>query len=124
MNRYQNTDKDIHKLIYLFVLGCFRDVVKKIPKTTENISIIGQIASSLTSMGANDREADACGSQRDFIAKYMIVRKETNETHYWLSLIHDLLLVELICVESYQKESIEILRIVSSIVSNAKHNSL
>jgi len=82
MNKYANTDKDIHKRIYLCVIGCFRDIVQKIPRRTENNPIIEQLAASLTSMGANDREADAAGSPRDFIAKYVIVRKDTNETNY------------------------------------------
>jgi len=69
MNKYRNTEKDIHKRIYKFILGCFKDVVKKIPKTTENIPIISQLSSSLTSMGANDQEADASGSKKDFIVE-------------------------------------------------------
>ena len=64
MNQYRGTEKDIHVRIYRFIIGCFRDVVKKIPKSTENIPIIGQLSSSLTSMGANDQEADAAGSKK------------------------------------------------------------
>ena len=77
MNKYRNTPQDIHVRIYRFIIGCFRDVVKKIPKTTENLPIISQLSSSLTSMGANDQEADATSSKKDFIAKYSIVKKET-----------------------------------------------
>ncbi len=120
MNKYKGTDKDIHTRIYKFVLGCFRDVVMKIPRRPETIPIVEQIASSLTSIGANDREADASGSQKDFIAKYMIVRKETNETHYWLSIISDLHLVNFSQVDPYIKECQEILNIVSSIIKSAK----
>ena len=89
MNKYKNTPQDIHKRVYNFVVNCFRDVVKKIPKTVENIPIIQQITSSLTSMGANDQEADASATKKDFLAKYTIVRKETKETKYWLSFIRD-----------------------------------
>lgn len=121
MNRYKNTDKDIHKRIYRFVVGCFTDVIKNIPKKTENLPIISQLTSSLTSMGANDREADAAGSSRDFIAKYMIVRKETNETFYWLSIVKDLGLVNPIKVDAHLKECQEILNIVSSILKSARH---
>lgn len=93
MNKYKGTEKDIHRRIYIFVLNCFRDVVMRIPRHTETAPIISQIASSLTSMGANDREADASGSKNDFIARYTIVKKETNETIFWLSLVGDLSLV-------------------------------
>ncbi len=89
MNKYRDTDKDIHKRIYYFILNCFREVIKKIPKTVENIPIIQQLTSSLTSMGANDQEADAAATKKDFIAKYTIVRKETKETKYWLSFVKD-----------------------------------
>lgn len=89
MNQYKDTEKDIHIRIYKFILNCFKNVVRKIPKTTENIPIISQLSSSLTSIGANDQEADASASKKDFIAKYNIVRKEIKETKYWLSLVHD-----------------------------------
>jgi four helix bundle protein len=80
MNKYKNTDKDIHVRIYRFVLLCFREVVMQIPRRTETVSIISQISASLTSIGVNDREADASGSRNDFVAIYAIVKKETNET--------------------------------------------
>ncbi len=120
VNKYQNTDRDIHARIYKFVVSCFRNVVKRIPKTVENMPIITQLSSSLTSMGANDQEADASSSRRDFIAKYHIVKKETKETHYWLIFIKDTCLVSKDTVEPYLLECQEILRIVSSIAENAK----
>ncbi|KKQ23233.1 MAG: hypothetical protein US40_C0016G0021 [Candidatus Roizmanbacteria bacterium GW2011_GWC2_37_13] len=100
MNKYSNTEKDIHKRIYKFVISCFNNIVKKIPKTVENLPIIEQISSSLTSMGANDREADASTSRKDFIAKYTIVKKETKETEYWLSVIKDTFLVKEVYVSN------------------------
>ena len=120
MNKYKDTDKDIHKRIYKFVVECFCDVIQKIPKHTESLPIISQLSSSLTSIGANDREADASGSQKDFIAKYMIVRKETNETLYWLNVVRDLKLVHSDIVLPYIKECQEILNVVSSIIKSAK----
>ena len=119
MNKYANTDKDIHARIYRLVVNCFSDVVKKIPKTTENLPIISQLSSSLTSIGANDHEADAANSKKDFIAKYAIVKKETKETKYWLSLVKDTNMVSAVVVEPYIRESQEILLIVSTIIKNA-----
>lgn len=120
MNKYKGTDKDIHIRIYKFVLGCFRDVVMKIPRRPETVPIIQQIASSLTSIGANDREADASGSQKDFVARYTIVKKETNETIFWLMLISDLALVQSVVVQEYIGECQEIFRIISTIILHAK----
>lgn len=120
MNNYMNTDKDIHARIYKFVLNCFRNVIQKIPRRYENIPIIEQLASSLTSIGANDREADAAGSRKDFIAKYMIVRKEANETIFWLSLVGDLGLIQRNIINIYLPEGQEIMNIVSSIIKSAR----
>lgn len=120
MNKYKGTDKDIHTRIYKFILECFRDVVMKIPRRPETIPIIEQIASSLTSMGANDREADASGSKKDFIARYVIVKKESNETIFWLTLIADLNLVHSKVVYRYVGECQEIFNIVSSIILSTK----
>jgi len=121
MNKYRNTNQDIHDRIFRFTVNCFNNVVKRISKTTENIPIISQISSSLTSIGANDREADAAGSVKDFIAKYLIVRKETKETIYWLSFIKETQLISASQIEPYIKECQEIGYIISKIITNTKN---
>lgn len=121
MNKYKDTPQDIHKRIYKFIINCFKDVVKKIPKTVESIPIISQISSSLTSIGANDQEADATITKKDFIAKYMIVKKEAKETRYWLSIIMDLELSPKNIVEPHIQECQEILMIVSKIINNTRY---
>lgn len=121
MNKYKNTPQDIHSRIYKFVINCFKDVVRKIPKTTENYPIIGQISSSLTSIGANDQEADGASTKKDFINKYYIVKKETKETKYWLSIIGDTNLLMKNTVDPYIEECHQILMIVSKIINNTKY---
>lgn len=120
MNKYANTDKDIHVRIHNFTVKCFINVVRNIPKTAENLPIIRQISASLTSIGANDQEADAADSNKDFIAKYTIVKKETKETKYWLSFIADTNILPEGIIEPYIKEAQEILLIVSKIIQNSK----
>lgn len=122
MNKYANTDKDIHLRIHRFVVGCFVNVVRKIPKSPENIPIIRQISASLTSMGANDQEADAANSNRDFMSKYTIVKKETKETKYWLTFIRDASILNAALVNPYISEAQEILLIVSKIIQNSKNH--
>lgn len=120
MNKYKNTDKDIHERIYRFIILVF-GIIKKIPRTPENMRIIDQISGSLTSMGANDQEAEVAGSKKDFIQKYTIVKKETKETYYWLRLIKDLKLIpDNILAE--MDECSQILRIVISIILSSKKN--
>lgn len=45
-----------------------------------------QLLRSGTSIGANVREAQNCESKADFIHKFKIAAKETEETEYWLTL--------------------------------------
>lgn len=121
MNKYVGTEKDIHLRIHKFVVNCFVNIVRKIPKNTENIPIIQQISASLTSMGANDQEADATTSNKDFVMKYTIVKKETKETKYWLTFIRDTQILNSTVVDLYIREAQEILLIVSKIIINSKH---
>lgn len=123
MNKYAGTEKDIHLRIHTFVVNCFVNIVRRIPKSIENTPIIKQISASLTSMGANDQEADASNSNKDFVAKYTIVKKETKETKYWLSFIRDTAILDSKLVDPYIGESQEILLIVSKIIQNSKPRS-
>jgi four helix bundle protein len=123
INKYSGKGKDIHLRIHEFIIRCFTNVIQKIPKSPENIPIIKQISASLTSIGANDQEANACESNKDFIAKYTIVKKETNETIYWLNIITDTGLVGKTVVSPYLKEAKEIFLIISKIISNSKTHS-
>ena len=113
---------DIHERIFQWVLNVIK-FSKKLPLNPQNLVIIPQITKSVTSVGANDQEADAANSRKDFIAKYAIVRKECKETIYWLRVIsetnpsnfHD---------EGKRLviEGTEIIFVVSKIMSNSKHD--
>lgn len=58
-------------------------------KTPKSSYMIDQIARSGTSVGANIHEAQYAQSKKDFIAKLEIALKESNETSYWLKLLHE-----------------------------------
>lgn len=117
LNSYSGTDRDIHERIFKYVTSGFL-IIKTIPKTPENFPIIGQISSSLTSIGANDQEADAANSKKDFVAKYSIAKKETNETIYWWKVLKE---------TGFQNEKLdwliaegkEIFLVLSKIISNS-----
>jgi four helix bundle protein len=110
---------DIHERIYGFVLRVLK-LLGLLAKTQLNLVIIEQCSRAVTSVGANDQEADACESKRDFIAKYSIVKKELKETNYWLRLISDTNVNFGSRMKNIQKEGKEILLIVSSIIKSAK----
>ena len=57
----------------------------KVPKSSY---MIDQLARAGTSIGANIREGQYAHSKKDFIAKFEIALKESNETSYWLALMH------------------------------------
>ena len=107
--------RDIHERIYKFVIRIL-NLIKHIPKSPENIVLIGQITRSATSMGANDQEADGTNSKKDFIAKYSIVRKESKETLYWLRIISDTNPTLASRMKDLIQEAEEIVKIVSSII--------
>ncbi|MBI5464995.1 four helix bundle protein, partial [Candidatus Gottesmanbacteria bacterium] len=69
ISKYSNRNKDIHKRIYDFVIRVL-NLIKQLPKTSENLVFSEQLMRAVTSMGANDQEADASDSKRDFLAKY------------------------------------------------------
>lgn len=111
--------KDIHERIYQFVLRVLK-LLELLPKTPINLNIIDQCSRAVTSVGANDQEADACQSKRDFLAKYGIAKKELKETNYWLRLISDINPRFKPRMKDLIKEGQEILLIVSSIIVNTR----
>lgn len=112
-------EKDIHERIYKFVIRVI-NLTKLLPDTPQNRVIIYQLVKSVTSMGANDQEADGAESKKDFIAKYTIVKKENKETNYWLRVIEDTNPDVVKLMGDLRQEGLEILRIVSTIIINTK----
>lgn len=111
---------DIHERIYQWVIQVI-NFTKKLPRTPQNSVIIPQIVDSVTSVGANDQEADASNSKKDFIAKYAIARKECKETIYWLRILKDSNNPQFIReLDEYINEGKEIGYIVSTIMQKAK----
>lgn len=111
--------RDIHERIYQLVLRVLK-LLNSLPKTKINLNIIDQCSRAVTSVGANDQEADACQSKKDFLLKYGIVKKELKETNYWLRLIQDTNSSFKKRMEDLVKEGKEILLIVSKIISNTR----
>ncbi len=75
-----------------------------------------QLIRSGTSIGANIEEAIATQSDKDFLHKLMIARKETRETLYWIKLMHE---TDFLSSKEFKSISIdcdEILRILAAII--------
>ena len=82
-----------------------------------------QLLRSGTSIGANYREATYAQSKMDFVNKLSIALKETNETIYWLELLHDGEYIDEKTFNSIHNEADEITAILASIVKSTKENT-
>ncbi len=111
-------DYDIHERIFEFVIGAIT-FLNKLPKTPTNLIFINQSTRSVTSMGANDQEADGAFTTKDFVHCFTIVRKEGKETVFWLRVIertNDKQFAKE--AQGLIKEGTEIVAIVSTIIKN------
>ena len=64
-------------------------LIKKLPTKTENKILGNQLLRSGTSVGANTNSAFRARSQKEYKAKLGIVIEETDESLYWLDLLHE-----------------------------------
>ena len=78
--------------------------------------LASQILRSGTSIGANVAEAKYAQSDKDFISKMSIARKEANETMYWLTLLAKADILPKETIRPLAKEVIAIIRILTSII--------
>ncbi|MHC1707400.1 MAG: four helix bundle protein [Bacteroidales bacterium] len=87
-----------------------------------NTVLIRQISRSITSVGANYREACRAKSRADFINKLQTVEAECDESIYWLEVIQARNLEAKHSIESIKIELNEILSIVVKAIITAKKN--
>lgn len=114
---------NIHERIYLFVLKTVQ-FTKLTPKTFENQILLQQLLRSITSVGANDQEADGALTKPDFIHCYTIVRKEAKESLYWIRLLMDVNTVKRDRGEELLLEGNEIVKIVTTIIFHTKNGKI
>lgn len=82
-----------------------------------------QFLRSVTSVGANVREAVNAQSKPDFIHKLSIAQKECDESLYWLELLKETNYISELEFESIYQQNNEVLKIIRSIVITSKKNS-
>lgn len=118
-NPIKETKYDIHPRIYDFVVRVTK-LVNILPKNASNIVIIPQLLRSVTSIGANDQEADGTLTKKDFLHCYTIVRKEAKETNFWLRLIADTNPSLKDKMKGLLQEGEEITAVISSIINKTR----
>lgn len=79
-----------------------------------------QILRSGTAIGALVKESEHAQSKADFIHKMNIALKEANETEYWLRLLKDSDYISENQFNSIYPESIELIKLLISIVKSSK----
>ena len=81
-----------------------------------------QFLRSITSVGANVREAVNAQSKADFIHKLSISQKECDESMYWLEILNATNYVSGKEFESRHNQCSEVLKIIKSIIITSKKN--
>ena len=81
-----------------------------------------QLARAGTSVGANIHEAQYTQSKKDFIAKMEIALKESNETSYWLKLMHETKRIDTVTYQYTEKLCGNIRRLLIASCKTAKEN--
>ena len=97
-------------------------LVEKVRPTIAGQVLSRQLARCSTSVGANYRAACRARSKADFISKLKIVEEETDETLYWLELLHEGGYVDAAAIDVLQNETNEILRIIVSSINTVRRN--
>ncbi len=69
------------------------------------------------------KEAEHAQSKADFINKMNVALKEANETEYWLMLLNDSEYIDKKSFHSIHEESIELIKLLASIVKRTKENT-
>lgn len=82
-----------------------------------------QFLRSITSVGANVREAVNGQSKPDFIHKLSIAQKECDESMYWLEILKATNYISNIEFDSIYPQTNEVLKIIRSIIITSKKNS-
>lgn len=97
-------------------------LLEALPKSDETRVVKNQLIRSITSVGANYREANRGRSAADFRNKIRICEGEASESIYWLEIILDLDWLDHQKAQPILNEVTEILAIFSSVIRsmNAK----
>ena len=108
------------KSFELAILGV--NFYKYLASEKKEFVISKQFLRSVTSIGANVREALNAQSKADFIHKLSISQKECDETMYWLELLKETNYISENEFDSIHQQSNEVLKIIRSIIITSKKN--
>lgn len=93
-----------------------------LPRTIPSKIVSNQIIRSATSVGANYRAVCRSRSKADFIAKLGLVEEETDETLYWLEILHETNIVSRSSIKNIYSLAKQILAMTIASLKTAKKN--
>ena len=96
---------------------------RRLKQNNVEAALINQLLRSGTSVGANVHEAQYAHGTKDFISKFEIALKECNESEYWLELLYETYGISKEEFDTFQKECIELRRMLVSSVTTLKSKS-
>lgn len=111
--------KDIIQRSFIFGVEVVK-LSQTFPRNAAGFALSSQIVRSSTSIGANIEEAQDGLSKKDFIHSMNIALKEARETYYWLRIAVESGFVSDLYKEKLLSENLELVKILTSIVKNAK----
>ena len=91
--------------------------------TPKSSYMTDQLARAGTSVGANIHEAQYAQSKKDFVSKLEIALKESNETSYWLKLMHKTGRIDMQSYQYTEKLCGNIRRLLIASCKTAKENT-
>ena len=97
-------------------------LVQRLQSEKKEYVLSRQILKSGTSIGANDSEAEYAQSRDDFISKLGIALKETNETKFFLELLHATDYIDEVEFSELNADCGEIKAMLISSIRTAKSN--
>jgi four helix bundle protein len=106
---------------YAFALGVIK-VYKQIVADHKEYVLSKQFLKAGTSIGALVREAEFAQSKPDFISKMSIALKESNETDYWVSLLHDSGFISIEIATKLLADNKELISMLISSIKTAKQS--
>lgn len=93
-----------------------------LPRNAAGYETAKQLIRSAGSVGANYRASKRAKSNADFIYKIEIVLEESDESHYWLTIVRDAELLDFSLLHDLIKEANELTAIFAATDKTAKAN--
>ena len=119
MDNNENKKGLLRQLTYAFAVRIV-NMVRYLQDDMKEFVLSKQVLRSGTAIGALVREAQYAQSEADFVNKLSIALKETNETDYWLNLLHDTKYIDDAACFSMHEDCGHIMAVLTASINTVK----